>query len=253
MAEPERLRSDEVIVVLVHGACHGAWCWEDVIGPLAKRGWKARALELPLTSLTDDALVVRDAVHSAKLAGKAALLVGHSYGGVVISEGGHEADHLVYVAGTAPDPGESAMDLMSVMVATQQSPGFVVSDDGMQGRIDPDGASATFYNRCHRDQVAAAIPRLRPMMLRCLEQSVGRPAWMDVPASYVVCTDDRAMALAYQRERAELLRDSVVLEADHSPFYSATGQLVEWLDAMARRVVDHLPDAGPTTSRRPLQ
>ena len=97
--------------------------------------------------------------------------------------------------------------------------------------------------------VVAATARLRPMMLRCLEQSVQRPAWMNVPASYVVCTDDRAMMPPYQRERAELLADRLVLGTDHSPFYSATSQLVEWLDAMSQRVAAAHTEAAPPASR----
>jgi len=227
--------SETVAVVLVHGACHGGWCWEDVTGPLSGRGWSVEAVELPLSSLVDDAEAVRVAVSTGRAAGKAVLLVGHSYGGFVISEGGHEADHLVYVAGVMPEPGKTLSDPPQALTA-EAGAAFVVAEDGLHGAFDPAAAPALFYNRCDPDRVAAAVARQRPMSLLCLGQPVERPAWMQLPSSYVVCTEDHAISPAYQRERAKLTQHHLVLKTDHSPFYSATDELVGWLDTTAQRL-----------------
>jgi pimeloyl-ACP methyl ester carboxylesterase len=229
------VESSAVTIVLVHGACHGAWCWEDVIGPLEARGWNVEALDLPMTSLHDDASVVRHSVRKAKENSRV-LLAAHSYGGTVISEAGHEADALVYLAGSLPGPGESAGD----MFPAQQTPwldGIVhFSDDGLQISIDQELGGDAFFNGVPAEKVSAALRRLRPMRLAVFEPAVERPAWMEIPASYVVCSADRAVAPDYQYERAARLPEHIVLDTGHALFYSATDQVVDRLDELARRV-----------------
>jgi pimeloyl-ACP methyl ester carboxylesterase len=225
-----------VTIVLVHGACHGAWCWEDVAPALESRGWTVEALDLPLTTLPDDAAVVRDAVARAKARASRVLLAAHSYGGTVISEAGHQADMLVYLAGSLPGPGESAGD----MFPAQQTPwldGVVsFSEDGSEISIDPQLGGPAFFNGAPEEKVAAALPRLRPMNLAVFEPKIEHPAWMDVPSSYVICSEDRAVAPSYQYERAARLPESVVFESGHALFYSATEATVERLDELAQRV-----------------
>jgi pimeloyl-ACP methyl ester carboxylesterase len=227
-----------VTIVLVHGACHGAWCWEDVVGPLEERGWNVDAVELPLTTLTEDADVVRDAVRRAKETSRV-LLAAHSYGGTVISEGGHEADALVFLAGSLPGPGESAGD----MFPAQQTPwldGVVhVSEDGLAISIDPVDGAAAFFNGVPEDKAAAALARLRPMQMAVFGPAVERPAWMDLPSSYVICSEDRAVAPSYQYERAARLPEHVVFDTGHALFFSATDELVARLHELAARVAQH--------------
>ncbi len=229
----------EVTIVLVHGACHGSWCWEEVEQPLASCGWAVCTVDLPLTSLRDDAAVVRTRVGNVKRkGGDAVLLVGHSYGGVVISEAGHDADALVYCAGTMPEPGECSADVLPRISTPELTDALEISEDGTLASIRPERAAAAFYNRCTEDRVARAVARLRPMRIQALNELVMRPAWLEVPASYIVCTDDYAMAPDYQRERAQRLGDYVVLDTDHSLFYSATGQFIDRIDVLARRLRD---------------
>ena len=229
----------EVTIVLVHGACHGSWCWEEVEQPLASRGWAVSTVDLPLTSLRDDAAVVRAEVGNVKRKeGNAVLLAGHSYGGAVISKAGHDADALVYCAGSMPEPGESCADVMPRISTPELTDAVEISADGTLS-ILPGRAAAAFYNRCTEDCVARAVGRLRPMRLQALNEPVPRPAWLEVPASYIVCTDDHAMAPDYQRERAQRLGDYVVLDTDHSMFYSAHEQFIDRIDALARRLRDN--------------
>jgi len=99
--------------VLVHGAGHGAWCWERTERDLAARGHSSVAVDLPLTSLEEDAAAVSECLDS--LDGQA-ILVGHSYGGLVISKAAGDrtdVEQLVYVAAVLVDADESILTLAS--------------------------------------------------------------------------------------------------------------------------------------------
>jgi pimeloyl-ACP methyl ester carboxylesterase len=239
--------TDDVLIVLVHGACHGPWCWTEVQELLAVRGRPSVTVELPLTSLQADAAAVRVAVQDAAARSKTVLLVGHSYGGVVISEAGHDAQALVYVAGTMPDPGQCAADLFDRLVPPELSAALILSEDGLTASISPELAADAFYNRCSVDVVADSVPRLRPMAASSFSQPVVRPAWRELPASYVVCADDHAMYPAYQRERAGLLGDSIILDCDHSAFFTAAAELADYLHSVAARIGRDSNDWPPGT------
>ncbi|OZF25700.1 hypothetical protein CH296_26675 [Rhodococcus sp. 14-2496-1d] len=226
----------DVTLVLVHGACHGPWCWEDVVGPLTECGWKVDAVELPLESLYGDAEVVSRAVRDAQALGGRVLLVGHSYGGAVVTEGGSGADALVYLAGSMLDEGDSCASVFPRIDTPELADAVILSSDEKWIELHPQNAVPAFYNRCRDDQVARSLRRLRPFGIAAQHEKITTAAWRTVPTSYIVCTDDRAMAPAYQRELAALVGDSVELDADHSAFYSATDQVVDRLDELARRV-----------------
>ena len=223
----------DLTFVLVHGACHGAWCWTRVEDGLKSRGWSVSALELPLTSLVEDAHFAREAIDEIRSRGERVVVVGHSYGGVVISEAGHAANALVYVAGTMPDANESATALIPRLAPPELAAAVVVSEDGLDASIHPGRATAAFYNRCSLGDARWAIERLRPMRLLTLQQPIGQPAWKSVDASYIVCSDDRAMRPDYQMECARVLGNFVVLDSDHSPFICCVDELVERLERVA--------------------
>lgn len=220
-------------VVLVHGACHGSWCWEDVVGPVQAAGFAVHAVDLPLTTLSADAETVRSAVRAMKDSGKSVLLAGHSYGGSVITAAGHEADALMYCAAVVPDSGQTPGAESEVLTTPELAAAIVVDGLGQTFSMDPDLVVAAFYGRCSPDQVDAAVSRLRPMHLACFGEVIPEAAWRTVPASYVVCEDDHAVAPAYQRQRAEALGDFVTLQSDHSAFYSATDGLVDRIVAVS--------------------
>jgi pimeloyl-ACP methyl ester carboxylesterase len=99
-------------VVLVHGAWHGAWCWDGVVKALSERGVPAIAVELPLTGFEDDVALTRAAIESA---GDHVVVCGHSYGGAVISEAAADlpgVKRLVFIAALMLDSGEDMATLM---------------------------------------------------------------------------------------------------------------------------------------------
>jgi pimeloyl-ACP methyl ester carboxylesterase len=211
-------------VVLVHGAWHGAWCWAQVVDELDALGVSNVAVELPLTGLVDDAAAARDAIESAiERSGPGVVVVGHSYGGIVISQAAAGIDgvgRLVYLAAFMTDQGE---DELSIMTA-HESPvlGAVVTVDG-RAAVDPAQAPAIFYGDSDAATVATVVPLLRPM--RSGGRLEGAPAWKSIPSTYVVCTEDRALPVRAQREMATRADGVVEWPTDHSPFLTRPREL----------------------------
>jgi len=216
-------------VVLVHGAWHGAWCWEQVLPLLDAAAVPVIAVDLPTVShpnatMHDDADYVRGALDSVT---GDVVLVGHSYGGVVISEAGVHASvkHLVYLAAFALDIGESAAqnalvggedagDLAAAIEFGEATTGETVLT------IKPEAAVAAFYHDCAPGVASAAIERLRPQPFASLSDTVTAAAWRAKPATYVVCTDDRAVPAALQRSAAARVATTIEWSTSHSPFAS---------------------------------
>jgi pimeloyl-ACP methyl ester carboxylesterase len=210
--------ADAATVVLVHGAWHGAWCWEKVVTLLDKEGITAVGVELPLTSLDDDVQAAKDALD--KIDGRV-VLCGHSYGGAVITEAGnHESvEHLVYLTAFVCDAGEStsATAVDADLPFTELNDVLVFHEDGTL-TVLPDRIAEIFYHDCDRADIDAAIARLRPMSLSCATTPTTSPAWRDKPSTYVVCTQDRALHPALQRHLAARCTTSVEWPTAHSPF-----------------------------------
>jgi alpha/beta hydrolase family protein len=208
-------------VILVHGGWHGPWCWEPVIPGLRQQGLDVVAVELPMRTLAEDTAIVRDTVAAAKGQGPVCL-VGHSYAGQVVNGAGHEADRLVYVAAMDPDEGQSIFEALGERLAA--IPGLVFENGEILFARDTIPA---FYGLCDDSAAEWAFSRMRPYAAECAATPLTvPPAWLSVPALYVVCTEDRALAADYQRGRAASKAASIELVADHSAFCSATAELV---------------------------
>jgi pimeloyl-ACP methyl ester carboxylesterase len=234
-------------VMLVHGAWHGAWCFERVLEGLATRGVPAVAVDLPghgadrgpLVDLHGDALRVRERLDA--IDGEVVLL-GHSYGGVVVTEAGVHPSvrELVYVCAF------NLTDTESCARAAEDEPGAAtISHEGRPNLADAfviddgvitltrDGARATLYNRCAPATADWALDRLGPQRVETLTQSPTAVAWRDKPSTYVVCGDDMTVHPDLQRLLAARATTSVEWDADHSPYLSCTARLVELLAARA--------------------
>ena len=210
-------------VVLVHGGWHGSWCWAKVVPLLAGRGLSVRTIDLPSidadpddrSALSGDAAAVTGLLDEIQ---EPALLCGHSYGGMVITQaaaGRQDVARLVYLCAFMPDVGESLLSITSV-----RAPWIVVREDG-RWLPDPEQAAATFYADCDAETQRTSIARLRPMPTAPVEEPVSSAPWRDIPSTYVVCTQDMAIPVEWQRERfAPRAHDVVELRASHSPFFS---------------------------------
>ena len=222
-------------VVLVHGAWHGAWCWERVLAELGRRGVATLAVDLPghgadrgpLGDLHDDAARVRAVLD--EVAGPV-VLVGHSYGGAVITEAGEHPGvaHLVYLCAFALDAGESCATAGvgeggAARISHEGRPhlgaGFVRSPDGTV-TLAPDVAGECLYNDCDAETVAWALARLGPQPIATLRQEPRAVSWRTRPSTYVVCADDLAIHPDLQRLLARRCTTSFEWQSGHSPFLS---------------------------------
>jgi pimeloyl-ACP methyl ester carboxylesterase len=226
--------SDPATVVLVHGAWHGAWCWEKVVPLLEDTGVEVVAVQLPLTSLHDDADAVRAAIDGV---GRRVVLCGHSYGGAVITEAGHHpsVEHLVYLTAFACDEGESpsATAVDTPLPSTDLTDALAFSDDGTIVSLVPEKAVHGFYHDCDQSDVDAALARLRPMSLSCLTTPLGPPAWREKRSMYVVCTADQGVHPELQRLMAKRCTESVEWPTAHSPFLNRPDLVADLLTELA--------------------
>jgi len=231
-------------VVLVHGAWHGAWCWEHVIPRLDAASVPIIAVDLPSVShanatVHDDADYVRGALDS--ISGDA-VLVGHSYGGAVIGEAGVHPNvaHLVYLSAFALEAGESAQDnaLTGGDGASDLGAAIRVEDSESGEKvltIAPEAAAPAFFHDCEPEIARAAIDRLRPQPLTALRGKVNAAAWREKPATYVVCTDDRALPMPLQRSNAARIGGSIDWPTSHSPFLSRPELVADLLIDLSSR------------------
>jgi pimeloyl-ACP methyl ester carboxylesterase len=218
-------------VVLVAGAWHGAWCWDRVLPRLLAFGVSARTVELPgrgedagtPTDLAGDVERVREVLNAVT---GPILLVGHSYGGAVITEAGaHPAvTELVFLAGFPLTKSESVQSAASDQAARIDHSGrpqlrFTDSDEGML-KADAAASIAVFYADCDPETQRWASTRLGPQLKASLSQSPRLVAWRDRPSTYAVCTQDNAVHPDLQRILARRCTRTVEWASGHSPFLS---------------------------------
>jgi pimeloyl-ACP methyl ester carboxylesterase len=236
------------IFVLVHGAWHGAWCWERVVPLLEQRGHRVLAPDLPgmgqdstpLSAVTLDVW----ARFVADLVGRQAepvILVGHSRGGVVISQAAEfvpdRVAALVYLSAFLVPNGGSLWSTMQLVPRDPaRAPDLVMSEDRTTSTLVPQAVGNTFYNTTDEDWAsrAAALVGIEPMAAWLTPLALSDGAFGQVPRIYVECLRDRAIPPALQRLMVAALPCRVVsMDTDHSPFYSVPEQLAATLASIA--------------------
>jgi pimeloyl-ACP methyl ester carboxylesterase len=214
------------VLVLVHGAWHGAWCWDAVIKELSDRGVPATAVELPLTGFRDDVATARRAIEEA---GDGVVVCAHSYGGMVVStaaQGLAGVRHLVFLAAFQTDEGEDMATLL-MREPSALTTALAVGPDGVT--VDASRLHEVFYADSDPSVAEGLAARLRPMPLDDPGVMTGTPAWKAVPSTYVVCTKDNALAPGTQRFLAARAGQVVEWDSDHSPFLTRPGDLADLL------------------------
>jgi pimeloyl-ACP methyl ester carboxylesterase len=237
-------------VVLVHGAFFGAWSWEPVAGRLEELGHAVETLDLPgsgadetpVEGVTLDAYA--DRVRGVLAAGPVpAVLVGHSMGGVVVTQTAANAPELVhslgYVCAFMPGDGQSLLDLTQYPegAADLVQANVVIEGEPPVASLTDEATTEAFYNRCTPEQVAWALERNRPQAVVPFATPVQIGNALDaIPRSYVLTRYDQSVPPELQRRMITEHPCEQVFEidGDHAPFLSATDELVTALDAIAR-------------------
>jgi len=220
------------LILFVHGANHGGWCWTPVLERLDRIGVRGRAIDMPLTSFEADTAVVRAAVSQALREGPV-VLVAHSYGGLPVAAAGHDADRLVFVAARMPVPGRSPAELTPQWGHPEFRAAWDVGEDGAV-RLRPT-AREILYSGSPRNLAELAAQHWRPMWSQVPADPLADPAWLSVPSAYVVCAADRTVRVEAQRDCANRAAESTEINCDHSPFFSAPDRLTEIVAEQARR------------------
>jgi pimeloyl-ACP methyl ester carboxylesterase len=236
--------------VLVHGAFHGAWCWEPLVAELSGTyGHAVSTFDLPGSG--DDATPVAEVTldaYAQRICDALAdepepvVLVAHSMGGVAATQAAARCPEriarLVYVAAFLPGDGQSLVDLTQLPegAGDMVQENMVVEGEPPVATMPAEAAREAFYAKCSPQEAARALEQLRPQALApfvtpvSLDEDAVRP-----PRAYVVATEDRAIPTALQRRFVADNPDveAVEIEADHSPFLSATTDLAAALDRFA--------------------
>ncbi|CAI1104655.1 Predicted esterase of the alpha/beta hydrolase fold [Serratia entomophila] len=225
--------SKKPTVVLVHGFWGGAAHWGKVIIELSRKGYESiHAVEMPLTSLADDAERTRKMV--AQQQGPV-LLVGHSYGGAVISEMGNQPNvvGLVYIAAFAPDAGESPGGI------TQAHPPLAAANlapdsDGYLW-VKADKFHESFCQDLSADEALVMAVAQKAPLASTFGNVVSEPAWKHKPSWYQISSDDRMIAPENQQRMAGRLqaKNIITLNASHASLASHPQAVAALIDAAA--------------------
>ncbi|MCA0418349.1 MAG: alpha/beta hydrolase [Proteobacteria bacterium] len=225
---------DKPAIVLVHGFWGGAAHWSKVILELSRRGHTdLHAVENPLTSLADDAERTRKMVR--QIAGPV-VLVGHSYGGKVITEMGDlpNVKALVFIAAFAPDAGESAGGI-SQAKPPQAFPNIAPDSDGYLW-IKPDKFRESFCQDLGADEAMVMAVTQKAPLGSTFGDAVTAPAWKKKPNWYQISTADRMIAPENQKMMAERMRPqrTLRLDASHASLASHPAEVSTLIEEAAK-------------------
>jgi pimeloyl-ACP methyl ester carboxylesterase len=201
-------------IVLVHGAYVDASSWSKVIPILQNAGHKVIAVQLPLHSLADDVATVKRAI---ELVGGPVILVGHSYGGFVITNAAYNNPNvkgLVYIAAFAPNEGQSFGNFVDV---TKAPKGLLVFDSGGFVYLNPEMFPQVFAQDIDVAQAKVMAATQKPYNQSILDEKSGPPAWKQLPSWYQISENDHAIPPDAERMFAKQINATTIsLASSHA-------------------------------------
>ena len=227
--------------LFVHGASHGAGCWDRVLPLMREAGHQAHAIDLPghgedqtprgEVRMADYLRAVRDATP------KGTYLVGHSFGGYPITLAAAEgapAAALIYLAALVPEPGKAFRDVRAGAINPQVGEAQIVDRDAGVAGTRPERAAPLFYPECSAEDQEFALARLTPQPLAVMTETVDFTP-PSLPRHYIRCTEDRVVFPAYQQAVSANWSSTFDMACGHSPFFSDPEELVGIFDRIATR------------------
>ena len=233
LASASAFAESKTSVVLVHGAFADGSSWNKVITLLQKQHTEVIAVQLPLTSLNDDVAATKRAI--ARAQGNV-VLVGHSWGGTVISEAGNDArvKSLVYVAAFAPDAGQSTADLAGSFPAPPGSADIAKTADGYL-YLPTDAVRKDFAPDVTPGEQQTIAATQGPIKGDAFGEKITRAAWHTKPSRYVVSENDRMINPALERAMAKTIHAKTTeVMASHVPMVSQPEAIARTIEQAVR-------------------
>jgi len=221
MSEPERRST----VVLVHGAWADGSSWNDIIGPLLSKGLNVLAAPIPLISLSDDVAALDRALERTN---GPVVLVAQAYAGAVIARTVSErVQSLVFIAGLAPDEGETVAQMFYRDKPHPQAPQLAPDAHGFIW-MPQEAFGAAFAQHASPERAALFAATQRPIAVSCIQEKAVRPAWKIKPSWYLVAEEDRMINPLTQRFMAQRMGARIRSEkVDHTPLVTAPEPVIE--------------------------
>lgn len=222
-------------IVLVHGGFVDGSGWEGVYKVLRKDGYNVNIVQNPTLSLADDVAVTKRIIAREK---RPVILVGHSYGGVVVTEVGNDPKvaGLVYIAAFAPDQGESVATLIKDPPPGAPVPPILPPQDGFLF-LDREKFAASFAADVPDEKAAFMADSQVPWGVEALSGSISVPAWKSKPSWYLIATDDRMIPPPAQHFMSKRAGSTVVqVKASHSVYVSKPQEVAALIEQAAKGV-----------------
>jgi pimeloyl-ACP methyl ester carboxylesterase len=224
-----------VTVVLVHGGFVDGSGWEDVYRILKKDGYNVRVVQNPTLSLADDVAVTKRVLAAQKAP---VILVGHSYGGVVITEAGNDprVAGLVYIAAFAPDKGESVSALIKDPQPGAPVPPILPPQNGFLF-LDRAKFAASFAGDVAQEKAEFMADSQVPWGVEALDGKISEPAWKKKPSWYLVATEDKMIPPAAQQLMSKRAGSTVVeVRGSHAIYVSKPEAVAALIEKAAKGV-----------------
>jgi pimeloyl-ACP methyl ester carboxylesterase len=222
-------------VVLVHGGFVDGSGWQGVYDHLKKDGYSVEVVQNPTISLEGDVVTTNQVIDAQS---EPVILVGHSYGGAVITEAGTnpKVAALVYIAGFAPDEGESVNTLIADPPPDAPVPPILPPQDGFLF-LDREKFHASFAGDVSAEQAEFMADSQVPWGVDALGGTISEPAWRSKPSWYLVTTEDRMIPPPAQRQMSARAGSTVVeVEGSHAIYVSKPAAVAELIEKAASEV-----------------
>src|SRR3984957_6661288 len=227
-------------IVIVHGAWADGSSWSKVIPLLQAKGLHVVAVQNPLTSLADDVAATKRAI---ALQDGPVLLVGHSYGGVVITEAGNDPKvvGLVYVAALAPSEGESVASITKPFPPAPLGSEVRPDAEGFL-TVTPKGIAEDFAQDLPDSEKQLLTATQGPTAAAVFGATVTTAAWKSKPSWYVIASNDRAVAPELQKaEAAAMKATSITVPSSHVPMLSHPKEVADLIEQAAAKAGSRIP------------